>query len=226
MLLFSSIAAAGVVSTVGDSAGTQLDVIGITGFTTLGSDMAGLQVTATYAQGGPQMCIWAATSATAGGCDIAGVFSISQDGDTFTQSWTFQNMSTFDSVQTLVLNGNPLRGSDSGVVFDRTFGGVEGTDASALGADADGTTTDTSNGSATYSDIVAVMPDAPVGDIFAILTIRFDGNGLGPGQSATFVADTDTIGLGDGAVPEPGTVGLLALGLLGIAAKGLRLRRS
>ncbi len=98
-------------------------------------------------------------------------------------------------------------------MFDRTFGFVEGTFGTASGADATGTTSDDSDGDAIYSNLVAVSPGLPVGDIFTTLTISF--NGLTGGASATFVADTDTIGVY--GIPEPGTVTLMLLGLAGFA---------
>ena len=62
---------AGTLSTAGANNGTPVDVLGITGFTTLGSDMAGLRITANFLGGGSSFCDWAATSATAGGCSTA-----------------------------------------------------------------------------------------------------------------------------------------------------------
>jgi hypothetical protein len=213
----------GVITTIGQDAGVQLDVIGITGFSTFGSDMGGLSVVATFGVSGPMSCIWAPTSATAGGCDVPGFFTITQDGDTFsdTAPWTLTNTTTFDNILSLTLDGTPARLSDSGVVFDRTFGGAVGTPGSALGKDANGSTSDASNGSAVYSNFVAVSPSAPVEDIFTTLTIRF-GNGLSSGANAQFVADTDTVGV---FVPEPGTIALFGLGLAGCAVVRRRFAR-
>lgn len=212
---------AGLITTTAQNAGVQLDVVGITGFQTTGADMAGMTVTAEFAQSGSQSCIWGATGATSGGCAVAGLFDISEDGDTFSNDWTLRNLSTFDLLLTLTLDGTPARLTDSGVVFDRTFGGAFGTLGSFLGGDATGTTTDASNGDALYSNVVAIQPGAPVGDIFTTLTIRFSPDGLGAGQSGVFQADTDTIGVY--TIPEPGTVTLC---LAGLAVLGLRRRSS
>jgi hypothetical protein len=216
VFLATTAAYGGTISTIGQIAGTQLNIIGVTGFTTLGSDMAGLSVSVMFATSGLRNCIWMVQSATAGGCGVPGFFSITQDGDTFddTNPWILRNLTTFDSINLLTLDGSPGRLSDEGTVFDRTFGDVVGTLGSALGKDADGSTSDLSNGSALYQNLVAISPGMPVGDIFTTLTIRFDGNGLGAGQSASFVADTDTIGVL--SVPEPATFTLLTIGLVGV----------
>ena len=216
VFLAATAAYGGTISTIGENAGTQLNIIGVTGFSTFGSDMAGLSVAVTFGTSGLRNCVWAATSATAGGCGVAGFFSIVQDGDTFLDDnpWILTNLTTFDSISLLTLNGAPGRASDSGTVFDRTFDGAFGTIGSAQGKDANGTTSDLSNGSALYQDVVAISPGLPVGDIFTTLIVRFDGNGLDSGDNATFVADTDTIGVL--SVPEPATFTLLTIGLGGL----------
>jgi len=220
LVCFCSVACtfAGTLTTTGAVNGTPFSIIDVTGFTTLGSDMGGLSVTATFAQSGTRNCSWAATSATGGGCTVAGFFSINEDGDTFSGNWTFTNLSTFDSISILALNGAPTGSSTSGTVFDRTFGGVEGTPGSALGSDLSGITSNASNGTAVYSNIVSVGSNAPVGDLYGLATVTFGtaaGALLTPGASASFVADTDTIGVRgtSGGVPEPGAFSLLACGL-------------
>ena len=220
--LVATAAHGGTITTIGEVAGTQLNIIGVTGFATFGSEMAGLSVAVTFNQSGLRTCIWAVQSATAGGCGVGGFFSITQDGDTFTDPWVLTNLSTFDAISLLVLDGTPARASDSGVVFDRTVGNVEGTLGSALGNDAEGITSDTSNGSGVYEDRVAIMPGLPVGDLFTTLTIRFDANGLDAGANARFVADTDTIGVS--TVPEPATFTMLTIGLTGLLLRRRFLR--
>lgn len=141
------------------------------------------------------------------------LFTISQTGDTFSNNWILQNSSTFLAIQSLTLNGVP-----GNTIFDTTFGGAEGTPTSASGASASGTTSDTSSGVGTYTNRGAISPNAPVGDLFTVLTINFSGplSGLGPGASASFLADTDSIGLfggdpGSGTTPEPSTLSMLVL---------------
>lgn len=61
---------------------------------------------------------------------------------------------------------------------------------------------------------------AAVGDLYAVLTITFNNPGLGNNQSATWIADTDTVGLF--IVPEPGTFAMLGIACLGLLAYARR----
>jgi len=211
MILLAASLSAGAITTGGQVDGTQLDIIGVTGFTTTGNQMAGITVTAFYSTGGSNSCTWLDLGGTAGGCAVDGEFIIVQDGNTFSEPWTLANTSTFQSINALVITGNGL------IVFDRTFDGADGTLGSEAGKDADGSTTDDSVGTATYFNLAAISPAAAVGDIFSDLGIFFEP-GLGPGATATFVADTDTVGVFGGEIPEPSTMILLGAGLAAIAA--------
>ncbi len=71
-----------------------------------------------------------------------------------------------------------------------------------------------------YANLVSVIPNAPVGDLFEQLTLTFGGGGMGAGQSYTFRADTDSSPSDrppPTVVPEPSTYALVATGLAALA---------
>ena len=193
--------------------GTPVDVQGITGFTTLGSGMAGLNITATFLSGGPSStCVWAATTATAGGCSTP-LFTMTLDGDTFNAPWVFSTTPGGSPVASLFFDGVPggVGTRTSGTVFDRTFGGAIGTDGTSTGKDANGTTTG-DDGTATYQDVLTIGGAATSGDVYGRVLIRFGADGI---TAANFVMDTDSVGL-PGGVPEPSTWAMLGGALLGL----------
>jgi hypothetical protein len=55
-----------------DLLGTPANVPGLTGFTTMGSQMAGMMVTAVFSLAGSQTLAWQTTGATSGGVSGAG----------------------------------------------------------------------------------------------------------------------------------------------------------
>lgn len=210
---------AGVLSTAGANNGTPVDVLGITGFTTLGSGMAGLNVTATLAAGGTSGCTWVATTATAGSCTTA-LFTLSLDGDTFSSPWQFAITSVGGPVTSLFFDGVGAGAGTrtSGIVFDRTFGGLAGTAGTSTGVDANGTTTG-ADGLATYQDLLTIASVATAGDVYGRVNIDFGRVGI---TAANWVMDTDSVGLSNG-VPEPSTWAMLGSALIGLGL--LRHRR-
>lgn len=204
---------AGTISTAGSSNGTAVDVTGITGFSTLGSGMTGLSITATFVGGGSSSCVWAATTATAGGCGTA-LFTASLDGDTFSSPWVVAATPGGSLIASLFFDGVGAGGGTltSGTVFDRTFGGLSGTAGTSTGSDASGTTAG-GDGAANYQDIITILGAATSGDIYGRVLIRFADDGI---SSANFVMDTDSVGLPGGGVPEPSTWALFGSALLAL----------
>jgi len=186
---------------------------GLTGFTTNGAQMSGLEVTATFSSGFAQTLAWATTGTQSGGVTGNG-WGLSTSGDTFSSLFNFTIAAGRGQLLGLVLNA---AGAKQITLFDTTFGGLEGTPNSASGrtfAIASGCTS--CNVVATYSNTVALPGKAAAGDLFHVLSLSFI-NGTGPSTAFAFRQDIDNDSrLTTGFVPEPGALSLLALGLLAL----------
>jgi hypothetical protein len=220
-------------------AGSQYTSSGLTGSSTLGSEMTGMQVEWTFATGGGGSAAWGSLGGGFHGVSGANGFSlrVGSDDDTFLSSWTLQN-SSVARLATL-----RLRGAAGRTVFDcgwnpsvspnrcNNTGSGGAANPGTIGS-ADGWSLQTTGGSfagavlGEYANLVSVTPNAPVGDLFEQLTLTFVGS-MGAGDSYTFRADSDSSPANQPppsvVVPEPSTYALLATGLAALAM--LRRRR-
>lgn len=193
-----------------------VDIIpGLTGFATTGAQMAGLLVTATFSSGYSQTLAWATTGTQSGGVSGSG-WGLSVTGDTFSSAFNYTVDATRGQLTNLILNAS---GSNQVTLFDTTFNNQVGTPNSASGLTfAVSSGCASCNVTATYSNVVAIVGSAAVGDLFHILSLTFV-NGTGPTAAFAFRQDIDNDSrLNTGFVPEPGAVSLLALGLLAMGA--------
>jgi len=94
-------------------------------FVTDGLAMAGIRVTAQFADGFRQTLVWAGTGGTAGGVSQASgahQWSLSEAGDTFTTPFVLTNgASSISNITDIILSGlGGVNGSGQGTIFDRT----------------------------------------------------------------------------------------------------------
>lgn len=188
-----------------------------------GADMAGLQVSVTFADGFTETSTWEvfndilgtdpnpiiAQEDLSGGSIVDGLFSIQQQGNTLGNvddagnlyglwSLTNNDFLAFDIVQ-LVLDGtDALIAFDTVLDYEGTPGSGTGRPYQSFGA-----------GTATYSNLV----DAAFDDLYFTLTVDFAAGELSIGETVVFMADTDK--LVQAEVNAPAT---LLLTMLGFAA--------
>ncbi len=228
-LLFAAGSASAAITQVTQT-GTIYSTAAISEYSTLGTTMDGMTVTATWTIDGgtaiTQTKIWADLSGTAGGVAFSGSnFDLMLTGDSFYNAWQLDfEVSGAGLLQSLVFDGVP-----GNTVFDicgtswcnSTTGPGSGTEGSSLGHNFSWNY-GTANGTATYSNKVALDGFAPVGDLFAMFALDFSGGGLGEGHLWNFTLDTDNATTDLVQVPEPGTVAIIGLGLLGLFASRRR----
>ena len=199
--------------------GVPVPVSDLTGFETTANEMAGMLITGTFSTGANVSCIWAAQGGTSGSCtgtNGANGFNMFLTGDTFFETWSL-NQITGGNLLSLVFDGL----SDN-VVFDRSS--LTSTPGSSSGTDIFGTISRRNvNGVAVYSNAVGTLGNAPIGDLYALVTLNFTNGGMRPEDTASIVMDTDSIGPRGTApdsscVPEPGAYLLAGSGLAAIVA--------
>lgn len=221
--------------------GITLETDGISRFVTGGANMTGMEVTVTFTDGSTEMSLFSAVSGVIGEA-FGTAWSLTFDGpDTYNSGdplndlshvWKLSNTSSL-GISSILLNGQPAR-----TVFDiesPQFTGL-GTDGSEHGetfkeaaSNGFGRFTVYPNSQftglavdVTYSNSVGLTGVAPVGDLFARMKIDFlDFGGLQTGRSYYFLADTDNATsllippTQVGSIPEPSSIALTAIGLLG-----------
>ena len=203
------------------SLGTPYQAPAITRLSTLGDQMAGMDVWVDSPDGSVQHGTWATTGSGSGAASVAGYFSISETGDTWwDDAWVLQNLN-----DSLAITGFKLFGPGGNTVFDRTFGEVTGTAGSGLGLDFN--VPGNYIATATYTDMLNLTGQPAVDDEFLTLQVDLDSSTpIVAGSWTLFSQDTDnaTVGRTRNAdpVPEGGsTAALLGFGCLCLG----RLRR-
>ena len=180
----------------------------LTGFSTNGADMVGMDVTATFLGGSSQKVAWSATGASSGGVSGTG-WSLSQSGDTFSNRWTLN--STGASIVSLLINAVP-----GNTVFDN------GSSPSTPGS-AQGLSFSPISGDSPDSFSYGVPIDISTGDLFGTLTLNWATPFT---TTLAYLADTDSGTDNNPVVPmqDVPTPALLP-GLIGMGVAALRKRR-
>lgn len=205
LVMVPAVSFAGLIS-VNYVAGTVYNTTDLTGYQTSGDDMDGMLVKAIFSNGSSETETWADITANSGGVNGTG-WSLGLSGDSFTNSWTLIS-------ETALINNLLILAGPGNTMFDvlgtvGTINSANGWEFSqtSLASDVDYT--------ATYSNILGVGGDAPVGDLY--LNLELDFASAFVGNTLRFRADTDNaLYAGDIApsVPEPTTISFLSIGLL------------
>lgn len=215
LTLSTSAMADSITPTISTSEGTTIYITELSALEVSGADMAGMLITAAFADGSSSDATWMAGDGNAGGASGTGWSLDFTTYSTWNNDWALELINDTDFAMT-GLKINALPGN---TVFDIVF---NTDDAFAMN------TPDSYNGraieqvdgpsgltvAAEYTNQVAF--DGKVyGDLFAVMMLDFGGDngGLISGDKLTFWTDTDNI---VNPVPIPGGVFLFGSALLGL----------
>ena len=201
--------------TLQNVSGTAYYAPSIGNFSTLGNNLFGMLVTGRFSDGQVFSGNWADLGGGQTGVQFAGRFSMTLGATTNTFGNPF-SLTVFGSGNTL--QSLTLSGASGPVIFDRTFGGVEGTVTSMNGSDLAYYQTDSWNTLVTYQNTVQLVGSTgPIGDLWEtiILDFRLGLTGSNAGRTIRFSQDVDNV-ITSGLllpVPEPDALLLTAAGL-------------
>lgn len=210
--------------TVTQSPGTQYDATALTGFSTDGSLMTGMEIFGFGVGGSVVSGAWG---------DLGGTWGVETSLFRITLGGTTDSFDTFawSLASTGDLFGLSFRGAPGNTIFDRSTGASGGlsTSGSAGGKDfAMETVPAGFSYTAEYTNAVGVGGAAPVGDIYERVDVDFS-SAFTDGSSTMFSLDTDNARTDAGdtfvPVPEPASALLLLSGLCGVGAVGMGRKR-
>lgn len=182
-----SAAQAATVSVTSDDT-TPFSTTAIAAFDTTGADMDGMLITGAFA-GLPGETLRFGVAGGDSGATEPGSFLITQGGDTYTGP--FEVSVTGAGVLTALT----FAGGPGDTVFD-TVPTAEVSTGSAMGSLFMEMSALSGAIGVTFSNPVAVEPDAPAGDLYETMSLDLsglDGGGLVAGQILSFLQDTDTL---------------------------------
>ena len=213
LLLAGAAHAVPIATTVATAPGAARVADALTGFMTTGNLMGGTVVTAYFGGGTSQSAVWVnggGSFGSATGTD----FTLSLDGDTFSAPWQLVNTGDTRLIR-FTIDGQP-----GSTVFD-IISSPSLTPGSSSGKAIDSADGDTGTSlDALYTNRLAVG-GVTYGDLYTLLDVSIVG-ALAPGNTLSFVADTDNGDSRGIRVPAPGALALFGLGVMGLAARRRR----